>query len=105
MATTPMATTPMKAFSIPCFGANPWNVTNGLVWVVLPAFDGLAELEMGYGGVAVVSAAFAEVAGGAAALVAGGSGAAALDEEDPPGCRTESTLGTVTPAFAQAKVA
>ena len=78
--------------------------------MVLPAFDGdgRAELETGYGAVAVVAAALADVvsaAGGGAALVAGGSGAAALDEDDPPGCRTESTLGTVTPAFAQANVA
>jgi hypothetical protein len=102
-----MATAPISAFSIPCFGANPWNVTTGLVWVVLPALDGdgLAELEMGYGGVAVEPAALADVAGGGAGLVAGGFDAAGLDEEDPPGCRIESTLGTVTPALAQAKVA
>lgn len=77
--------------------------------MVLPAFDGdgLAELEMGYGGVVVAPAALGEVVAGAAGLVAGGSDAAGLDDddEDPPGCRTESTLGTVTPAFAQAKVA
>jgi hypothetical protein len=56
MATTPMATTPINPFSIPCFGANPWNVTTGLEWVILPAFEaaGLAVLEMGYGGVAGV---------------------------------------------------
>jgi len=107
MATTPSATAPTTPFATPtALGAAPWKVTTGLVWVWLPELEGVATLTVllliGYGG---EEAALVVAAGGSAAAVVAGAGAAGAAEELPPGLRTESTLGTVTPAFLQAKVA
>lgn len=113
MAQTPTATAPTIPFLTPtALGAAPWKVTTVLVEVRLPELEGVATLTellllIGYGG---DEAAPVVDAGGAAAVldstgvVAGGGGGAA-EEELPPGLRTESTLGTMTPASLQAKVA
>jgi hypothetical protein len=107
MPTTPSATAPTKPFATPtALGAAPWKVTTGLVTVWLPELEGAATLAVllliGYG---AEEAALVVAAGGAAAADVVAGGGAADEEELPPGLRTESTLGTVTPAFLQAKVA
>jgi|SRR5579862_3646321 len=101
MTTTPRATAATSPLSIPTTcGADPLKVTNALVKGLLPELDTVAlKLPLGCAAEVAAGGAVVPAAGGATGEAGGGAGGGGAAEEVPPGCKIESTLGTVTPTL------